>query len=111
MSLAYRGVAFDDLIAGGPWHPLREGVEIQYLHRALDEPVAALLRYQPGACVPLHRHTGIEFVHVLSGSQRDADGVYRAGSFKINLPGTRHDLVSDDGCVVFIVWQAPVEFL
>jgi len=111
LSAAYRGPSFDALIAGGPWHALREGVEIQYLHRALDEPVAALLRYQPGARVPAHRHAGVEIVHVLQGSQRDAAGTYAAGSIKINLPGTAHDLVSDTGCVVLIVWEKPVEFL
>jgi anti-sigma factor ChrR (cupin superfamily) len=86
-------------------------VEIQYLHHALGEPVAALLRYQPGAQVPAHRHPGVEFVQILSGSQRDAGGTYGAGSFKVNLPGTQHDLVSDEGCVVLIIWQFPVEFL
>lgn len=99
------------LIADGPWHTLRAGVEIQYLHRAPGQPTAALLRYQPGAQVPAHRHAGVEFVQVLSGSQRDATGVYAAGSFKINLTGSAHDLTSDDGCVALIVWQAPVEFL
>ena len=105
------GAALDRLIAEGPWEDLRPGVEVQFLHRALGEPIAALLRYQPGATVPVHRHTGVEFIYVLQGSQRDADGVYAAGSFKVNLPGTAHDLISDDGCVVLIVWQSPVEFL
>lgn len=111
MSRAYQGAQLDALIADGPWHVLREGVEIQYLHRALGEPIAALLRYQPGAHVPPHRHAGVELIQVLHGSQRDASGVYPAGSVKINLPGTAHDLVSDDGCVVLIVWEKPVEFL
>ena len=111
MSAAYRGAQIDALIEQGPWHPLRDGVEIQYLHRALDEPVAALLRYQAGACIPVHRHAGVEIIHVLQGSQRDATGTYPEGSIKINLPGTSHDLVSDTGCVVLIVWEKPVEFL
>lgn len=111
MSAAYQGAQLDDLIAGGAWHLLREGVEIQYLHRALGEPVVALLRYQPGATVPAHCHAGVEIIQVLQGSQRDASGVYPAGSVKINLPGTTHDLVSDAGCVVLIVWEKPVEFL
>lgn len=111
MSAAYSGAQLDALIADGPWHELRAGVEIQYLHRALGEPVAALLRYQPGATVPAHRHAGVEIIHVLAGSQRDAAGEYGAGSIKVNLPGTAHDLASDTGCVVLIVWEKPVEFL
>lgn len=105
------GVDLEDLIANGRWEVLREGIEVQYLHRAPAQPIAALLRYQPGACVPAHRHPGVEFVHILAGSQRDANGVYGAGSFKVNLPDTVHDLVSDDGCLVLIIWQAPVEFV
>lgn len=105
------GVDLEALIQHGPWQALREGVEVQYLHRVPMQPVAALLRYQPGARVPAHRHQGVEFVHILSGSQRDANGIYCAGSFQVNLPGTVHDLVSDDGCVVLIIWAAPVEFI
>lgn len=105
------GVDLEALIEHGPWEVLREGIEIQYLHRVSAQPVAALLRYQPGARVPAHRHVGVEFVHILSGSQRDANGVYRAGSFKVNLPDTMHDLVSDDGCLVLIIWEAPVQFV
>lgn len=105
------GIDLDALIQQGPWEILREGIEIQYLHHVPAQPVAALLRYQPGARVPAHRHAGVEFVHILTGSQRDANGVYLAGSFKVNLPDTVHDLVSDDGCVVLIIWEAPVEFV
>ena len=105
------GVDIEALIQHGPWEVLREGIEIQYLHRVPAQPVAALLRYQSGARVPAHRHVGVEFVHILSGSQRDANGVYRAGSFKVNLPDTVHDLVSDDGCLVLIIWEAPVQFV
>ena len=92
------GLDLEALTQHGPWEALREGIEIQYLHRVPTQPVAALLRYQPGARVPAH-------------SQRDANGVYRAGSFKVNLPDTVHDLVSDDGCLVLIIWEAPVEFI
>ena len=105
------GVDLEALIEHGPWEILREGIEIQYLHRVSAQPVAALLRYQPGARVPAHRHVGVEFVHILSGSQRDANGVYRAASFKVNLPDTVHDLVSVEGGVVLIIWEAPVQFI
>ena len=105
------GEDLEALIANGPWQLLREDVEIQYLHRRDHEPVAALLRYQPGACVPAHRHAGVEFVQILHGSQRDAQGIYRAGNFKVNLAGTVHEVLSDEGCVVLIVWAAPIEFL
>lgn len=109
--MAPSGLNLETLIQQGPWEILREGIEIQYLHRVTAQPVAALLRYQPGAHVPAHRHPGVEFVHILSGSQRDANGIYRAGSFKVNLPDTVHDVISDEGCLVLIIWEAPVEFV
>lgn len=111
MGPGHAGQDLDTLIASGPWQSLREGVEIQYLHRHEHEPVVALLRYQPGARVPTHRHTGVEFVQILYGSQRDAEGIYRAGNFKANVAGSVHEVLSDDGCVALIVWAAPIEFL
>ena len=110
-ALPLAGVDLAERIAHGAWEVLREGVEIQTLYRAAGQPTAALLRYAPGATVPAHRHAGAEFILMLAGSQRDAAGVTRAGRFQVNPPGSTHDLVSDEGCVLFIVWAAPVEFL
>jgi anti-sigma factor ChrR (cupin superfamily) len=94
-----------------PWQPLRPGVEIHRLYGAEHEgPSAALLRYRPGAEVPWHVHTGAEHILVLSGSQEDHRGRYGAGSFVVNQPGTRHRVVSPDGCLVLVVWERPVRF-
>ena len=95
------------------WSPLRPGVDEHRLH-GVDGgpgPTVSLLRYAPGARVPPHRHTGTEHIHVLAGSQRDARGTYRAGTVAVNLADSVHDVVSDDGCTVFIVWERPVAFL
>lgn len=99
--------SYDDL----PWQPFREGVEIYPLYK--DESKengasAALLRYQAGAKVPYHSHGGYEHILVLSGSQSDADGLYPKGSFVINSPNTSHQVSSEEGCVVLIVWEKPV---
>jgi anti-sigma factor ChrR (cupin superfamily) len=92
--------------------PLRPGVEILYLYN--DEKsgaAAALLRYEPGATVPAHEHQGYEHVFVLSGAQSDARGRYGEGVLLINPPGTSHRVVSEEGCLVLVVWQRPVRFL
>ena len=63
--------SYDDL----PWQPFREGVEIYPLYKDNTEgheASAALLRYQAGAKVPHHSHTGYEHILVLSGSKRNA---------------------------------------
>jgi anti-sigma factor ChrR (cupin superfamily) len=91
------------------WTPWREGVDICRLYGDGDTgPAAALLRYAPHAEVPLHEHSGYEHIFVLSGSQEDARGVYRAGTMVLNQPGTRHRVRSPEGCTVLVVWTRPV---
>lgn len=94
-----------------PWQPLRSGVEIYSLHQEGETGCHwALLRYQPGATVPLHWHPGYEQILVLSGQQSDHRGTYGPGSLIINPPGSQHQVTSAEGCVVFIYWQKPVVF-
>lgn len=91
------------------WQPFRPGVEIHRLYGDGQQgPAAALLKYEPGASVPEHDHTGYEHIIVLSGSQRDHQGKHSAGTVVINQPGSRHDVVSDEGCIVLIIWEKPV---
>ena len=92
------------------WQPFRAGVEIYPLYSD-NGASAALLKYEPGASVPEHRHTGYEHIMVLSGSQRDRNGVYSTGTIVINPPESQHKVYSDDGCIIFIVWQHPVHIL
>lgn len=98
-------------IASLRFQSLRDGVEIHVLHESPDGARAAVLRYAPGAEVPPHRHEGYEYIYVLEGEQGDERGIYRAGSFVVNEPGTVHRVVSPTGCVVLIVWQRPVVFV
>ncbi|MGB3310593.1 MAG: cupin domain-containing protein [Nodosilinea sp.] len=92
------------------WEPFRPGVDIHRLYPAEpDGAAAALLRYQPGASVPYHLHTGFEHILVLSGSQVDNNGTYAAGTLVINPPGTRHTVSSPDGCIVLAIWAKPVQ--
>jgi anti-sigma factor ChrR (cupin superfamily) len=93
------------------WEPFHEGVEIARIYGdGGNGPAAALLRYAPGAHVPPHDHTGLEHIVVLTGSQRDERGSYRAGSVLIHTEGTGHSVASDDGCVVLALWYSPVAF-
>jgi anti-sigma factor ChrR (cupin superfamily) len=115
---AYRNIRLEDLFHPErlknkiPWKPFREGVEIYHLYGdGLEGPSAALLRYQEAAKVPLHEHEGYEHILVLSGSQRDQNGEAVAGTLTINPPGTRHDLISEAGCIVLAIYEKPVKFL
>lgn len=94
------------------WQPLRAGVDIAVLYGGgNDEPTAALLRYAPGAQVPLHEHRGYEHILVLRGSQSDEHGEYGAGELIISPPGTRHVVTSKQGCLALAIWQLPVHFV
>jgi len=90
---------------------LRPGVEIATLYEDPAGASAALLRYAPGAEVPRHRHPGYEHIFVLEGEQSDDRGVYRAGTFAVNRPGTEHRVWSSTGCLALLIWQLPVVFL
>lgn len=107
--------SFAALLNGGwrdlPFGFFREGVEAHYLWRPEDGPVWAFLRYQPGARVPRHLHTGLETIIVLEGVQSDERGDYGEGSVMLNPPGSIHSVWSEPGCTVFIQWEKPVEIL
>jgi len=92
-----------------PWEPFRPGVDIYRLYKDGDTgAAAALLRYQPGASVPLHGHTGFEHIFVLSGSQTDQNGEHEVGTLVINPPSTNHSVMSQAGCIVLAIWEKPI---
>ncbi len=92
------------------WEPLRPGVSIRRLYQSPGGAAAALLRYEPGASIPRHEHLGYEHVLVLDGAQSDEYGQYAAGTLVVNRPGSSHRVVSEQGCVVLIVWERGVRF-
>lgn len=91
------------------WQPFREGVEIHRLYGDGTGAGAALLRYQSGASVPQHIHTGFEHILVLSGAQTDINGRHEVGTLVINPPGTAHTVESEAGCIVLAIWEKPIE--
>jgi anti-sigma factor ChrR (cupin superfamily) len=96
----------------GNWEELRTGVDLLRLcGDAKTGPSVALLRYAPGARVPSHRHTGFEVIYVLSGAQSDERGTYGAGTLVVHREGDAHSVWSDDGCLVLITWERPIEFV
>ena len=108
---------FDVTIALGtpevlPWRSLRPGVYLHWLQESEEGgPSAALLRYESGAEVPRHVHTGFEYLLILEGSQEDERGTYPVGTFVVNPPGSEHRVFSPRGCLVLAVWERPVRFV
>lgn len=94
------------------WQPFRTGVRAHWLYQTDDDgPAAVLLRYEPGAAVPLHEHGGWEHILVLAGGQSDGTTRHGEGSLMISAPGTRHAIMSAEGCVVLAIWQRPVRIV
>ena len=94
------------------WEYFREGISVRWLYQEPNNgPAAALLNYQPGAAVPRHEHQGYEHILVLDGSQSDELGRYPAGTLVINRPGSSHPVISQEGCVVLIIWERGIKFL
>jgi anti-sigma factor ChrR (cupin superfamily) len=92
-----------------PWQPFRDRLEIYRLYgHNKSGPAAALLRYEPGASVPRHTHTGFEHIYLLTGSQTDQNGQHQAGTFVINPPHSNHSVVSQAGCIVLVIWEKPI---
>jgi len=101
---------FDD--GSYAWQPFRDGVDIIPIYGDREQGCsAALLRYQPGAKVPLHTHSGHEHLFVLKGSQTDGKGIYQRGTFIVNKPGSHHQVSSEEGCVVLVIWESPISFV
>jgi anti-sigma factor ChrR (cupin superfamily) len=109
-------LAFVSILDGGwrdlPFDHFRDGIEAHWLRKGSDvEPSVAILKYQPGANVPRHRHVGLETIVVLEGIQSDENGDYEAGTVVLNPVGTEHSVWTKDGCVVLIHWALPVIIL
>lgn len=92
-----------------PFEPFRNGVEVHHIEQGA--PALAILRYAPGAKVPLHLHTGLETILVLDGVQSDERGDYPKGTLILNPEGTSHSVWSEPGCAVLIQWERPVQFI
>jgi anti-sigma factor ChrR (cupin superfamily) len=108
--------SYPALLSGGwrglSYAPFRDGVSVHWLARGgTGEASLAILKYEPGARVPLHLHPGLETIVILEGTQSDENGDYHAGTVVTNAPGTQHSVWSREGCTVLINWSLPVVIL
>ena len=94
-----------------PWQPTRfPGIEAKTLMANNSGMSTVLMRWAPGARLPLHEHVEIEQTYVLSGSFSDHMGTCRAGDYVWRRAGSRHDAWTDEGCLVLAVFLQPNTF-
>ncbi|MCY1214875.1 ChrR Cupin-like domain protein [compost metagenome] len=94
------------------WEPSQfEKISMKVLYRN-DEAgeMTVLLKWEPGAVLPFHKHPEIEQSYVLEGSFYDHDGICRAGQFVWRQPGSLHETHSDEGCLLLAVYRKPNVF-
>ncbi len=100
---------FVELRSGG-----RFGVEVHHLYTTAQTgsggPAASIVFYHPGARAATHRHTGYEIIVVLDGALVTEAGRHPTGTLLVMPPGSVHTPHADDeGALMLVVWEAPVE--
>lgn len=94
------------------WSPSQfEGIQIKVLYedKAKGE-MTCLLKWEPGATLPMHKHPEIEQSFVLEGSFYDHDGICRAGEYVWRTLGSFHETHSDEGAVILAIYRKPNVF-
>jgi anti-sigma factor ChrR (cupin superfamily) len=94
------------------WRPSQfKGIQIKVLYenKAAGE-MTCLLKWEPGATLPMHKHPEIEQSFVLEGSFYDHDGICKAGEYVWRQPGSFHETHSDEGAVLLAVYRKPNMF-
>jgi hypothetical protein len=82
-------------------HPA-PGFQIAIFHiDPVSRMASGLLRAEPDACYPLHRHVGVEEIYMLEGDLRIGSTVYGPGDYIRSSPSSSHDPVSPSGCKFF----------
>ena len=70
-----------------------------------------LIKLEPGAHLPFHKHPELEQAYVLEGSMYDHDGVCSAGEYVWRKAGSFHENRSDTGAVILAVYRKQNIFL
>jgi anti-sigma factor ChrR (cupin superfamily) len=94
------------------WEPTQfKGVSIKRLYedKAKGE-LTCLLKWEPGAHLPMHQHPEIEQSYVIEGSFYDHDGICRAGEYVWRRSGSFHETRSDEGAIVLAIYRRPNVF-
>jgi putative transcriptional regulator len=76
-----------------------------------NEVRASLLRIDKGGSIPKHQHKGYELTLLLDGSFSDENGTYHKGDFICLQGGAEHAPYTENGCLCYVVQNAPVHFV
>ena len=91
--------------AEGAWQATPfSGIEVRQLFvDPATGNVTSMVRMQPGAKYPPHRHASHEHCYVLEGDLVFSDHTLHAGDYEVNAPETDHSFVTTHaGCLLLI---------
>lgn len=93
------------------WKQVYKGFK-QYTASIDDKDELKLIKMDPGVSVPLHSHSGKEYILVLKGSFCDEYGEYKKGDIQINDQQIKHTPIAskDAGCVCLSITEKEVIF-
>jgi putative transcriptional regulator len=90
-----RDWTWEELTSEEGLRPVGPGLSARLVH-ADGEARLWLLRFEPGAKVPLHEHKGMELTYFVAGEFTDANGRYRPDDLREYDPGTFDELVTGE---------------
>jgi anti-sigma factor ChrR (cupin superfamily) len=73
--------------------------------------MTCLIKLDPGAHLPMHKHPELEQAFVLEGSMADHDGKCSAGEYVWRKAGSFHENASETGAVVLAIYRKPNMFV
>jgi quercetin dioxygenase-like cupin family protein len=96
------------------WRPFDDAPGVHYKvlrHHDERRGITLLLRFDPGARYPTHRHPEGEEYYVLEGQLEDAGREYGPHTFVYYAPGSVHRPASRTGCTLLVTLPAHIERL
>lgn len=103
---SYLSASLDSL----PWRSM--GPFVRSVELPVSGAKARLFRIKPGAAMPQHSHTGMEYTLVLAGGFSDEIGSFARGDVACADETLLHQPVADPGepCLCLAVTDAPLRF-
>lgn len=94
------------------WANAMEGVKQKPIwHDKATRRRAVLIRFEPGAKLPRHRHVGDELIFIIEGSNADESGEVMTGDMNFRPNGCEHTVTTKNGATVLALVTGGVEML
>jgi len=95
-----------------PWSDVMPGVrQKQVWQDKATRRRAAIVRFEPGTKLPLHRHVGDELIFVIEGSNADESGEVLTGNLNYRPNGCVHSVTSRNGATLLALVTGGVEMI